>query len=92
MRARWEKRPTAVGRVVGRTQANADILQKLPDAPLLIPGLGAQGGELTALRGSQRLAPPIINVSRGIMYNEPDKSFAQKAAQYAEPIRVALSL
>ena len=74
------------------TTANGQILAELPDAPLLIPGLGAQGGDLSALTGGTRTAPPTINVSRGILYKEPELSFAQKAEKYAAQIRAALNL
>ena len=85
-----EGRKTDVGMVVGLTNADSEIRTRTPDAPLLIPGLGAQGGDLSSLTGAGRTAPPLINVSRGILYRDVDKSFAQKAASYAEDIRKAL--
>lgn len=85
-----EGRKTSVGMVVGLTNADAGILSRIPDAPMLIPGLGAQGGDLFSLSGSGRVAPPLINVSRGIMYQNPELSFAQKAADFAQRIREAL--
>ena len=91
-RSRAENSATEVGMVVGLTNANSEILTELPDAPLLIPGLGAQGGDLAALAGGSRVAPPAINVSRGILYKDPELSFAEKAARYAEQIRLALGL
>ena len=75
-----------VGLVVGLTNAASDTLAKIPDVPLLIPGLGAQGGDLGALRSSQRLAPQLINVSRGILYSEPERSFGDKAADWKAQI------
>ncbi len=74
------------GLVVGLTNASGDILARIPDVPLLVPGLGAQGGDVAALRGTGRKAPLLINVSRGILYAEPEKSFAQKAAAWAKLI------
>lgn len=71
-----------VGLVVGLTNAG-EVLPLIPDVPLLVPGLGAQGGEMAALRGSSRKAPVLINVSRGILYAEPEKSYAQKAEAWA---------
>ena len=59
---------------------------KIPDVPLLIPGLGAQGGDMAALRGARREAPILVNVSRGILYAEPDKSFTEKAKYWAKVI------
>lgn len=91
-RAREENSPAEVGMVVGLTNASGELLRELPDAPLLIPGLGAQGGDLSALTGGNRMAPPVINVSRGILYREPERSFAEKAEDYARQIREALSL
>ena len=51
---------TSVGMVVGLTNADSSILERIPDAPLLIPGLGAQGGDLSCLSGSGHVAPPLI--------------------------------
>lgn len=81
---------TSVGMVVGLTNADSSILENIPDAPLLIPGLGAQGGDLSCLNGSGHAAPSLINVSRGIMYQNPELSFAEKAARFAQRIREAL--
>ena len=44
------------GLVVGLTNASADVLSKMPDVPLLIPGLGAQGGDAWDGRGRHRAA------------------------------------
>lgn len=80
------RRPDEIGLVVGLTNASAEVLAKIPDVPLLIPGLGAQGGDLEALAGQNRTAPSVINVSRGLLYAEPHKSLAQKAQEYAHRI------
>ena len=58
----------------------------------MVPGLGAQGGDLSALTGGTRVAPPTINVSRGILYKDPELSFAEKAEKWAKLIREALAL
>ncbi len=89
-RSQQQDSATEVGMVVGLTNASEQILTELPAAPLLIPGLGAQGGELKGLAQRHQASPVLINVSRGIMYQQPEKSFAQKAAFYAEQIRQAL--
>lgn len=78
--------PASVGFVVGLTNTSADLLEKFGNHPLLIPGLGAQGGELDAWSAASRTAPDLINVSRGILYAEPQKSFAEKAEFYARLI------
>ncbi len=72
------------GLVVGLTNAAGDALGKTADVPLLVPGLGAQGGDLAALRNSGRRAPIIVNVSRGITQAEPDRPYASKAKYWME--------
>jgi orotidine 5'-phosphate decarboxylase subfamily 2 len=78
------------GLVVGLTNAAPDVLTRIPDVPLLIPGLGAQGGDLSALKDSGRQAPLLVNVSRGILYQDEDKTFAQRAEMWKLRIREAL--
>jgi orotidine-5'-phosphate decarboxylase len=82
--------PADVGFVVGLTNAGADILAALPDAPLLVPGLGAQGGDVNALLGSGRTAPVLINVSRGVMFPGEGTGVADAAAQWKAKIESAL--
>lgn len=89
-RAENEGRATDVGMVVGLTNADTEVLERLPDAPLLIPGLGAQGGDVSAMAESGRMAPPLINVSRGILYQNPELSFAEKAERFARQIADAI--
>ena len=76
---------TDVGYVVGLTNA-ADVLGKIPDAPLLVPGLGAQGGDLAALAAAARSAPDVINVSRGVLYADDGFTFRERAKRWAERI------
>ncbi len=87
-RALDEGRKTDVGYVVGLTNA-ADVLGKMPDAPLLVPGLGAQGGDLAALAAAGRGAPDVINVSRGILYAGDDRGFGARARDWMERIAAA---
>lgn len=64
---------TDIGMVVGATQPEAagPVLDAFPDANLLIPGVGTQGGDLNlvqlALKHHRGI--PIINSSRAIIYN-----------------------
>jgi len=63
--------PTDVGFVMGLTNLGAAEVAAFPDYPLLIPGLGAQGGDLAALTsGDKRTAPNLINASRAILFPE----------------------
>lgn len=84
-RAKTEGRLTDVGYVVGLTNSQS-VLPKMPDAPLLVPGLGAQGGDLGALAAAGRSAPDVINVSRGILYAQDDLSFRDRAKFWMEKI------
>ncbi len=79
------------GLVIGLTNAADEVLKRTPDVPLLIPGLGAQGGDLAALKGSGRKAPLLINVSRGILYQDDGKSLAERAEFWRDSIRSALT-
>jgi len=82
--------PGEVGFVVGLTNATPEVLAAVPDGPLLVPGLGAQGGELAGLAGQGRTAPVVVNVSRGIFPGDPAKAFAAQARDFAERIAAAL--
>jgi len=88
-RAQVEGRATDVGLVVGLTNAGPEVLEALPDVPLLVPGLGAQGGSLSALGGGSRKAPIVVNVSRGVLYG--DGSPRELADKYHEEIAKALA-
>ena len=89
VRAAKEGRATDVGMVVGLTNASTEVLDRLQDFPLLIPGLGAQGGDLGNMSERGRTAPDTINVSRGISYKDLDKYFTQKAKEWADKIAAA---
>jgi orotidine-5'-phosphate decarboxylase len=84
-RAKTEGRLTDVGYVVGLTNSES-VLPKMPNTPLLVPGLGAQGGDLGALAAAKRSAPDVINVSRGILYAQDDMSFRERAKFWMEKI------
>jgi orotidine-5'-phosphate decarboxylase len=81
-----------IGLVVGATYP--DELRRVrsicPEMPLLIPGIGAQGGGLASAVGygaDARGEKAIINVSRQILYASREKDFAQTARNAAERIR-----
>lgn len=81
-----------LGLVVGATYPEELklIRQRYPDMPLLIPGVGAQGGELSPVvsygvdASRQRT---IINSSRQILYASKGQDFAQAARQAAQELR-----
>jgi orotidine-5'-phosphate decarboxylase len=81
-----------IGLVVGATYPDElkTIRQLCPEMPLLIPGIGAQGGDLTsAVKNGidARGEKAIINVSRQVLYASKGKDFAQAARQSAQGIR-----
>ena len=85
-----------VGLVVGATvpEQLAAVRQTCPGAPLLIPGVGAQGGELAeAVRAGVdsegRLA--LVNSSRGILYASRGADFAEAAGKAARELRDAIN-
>ena len=58
--------------------------------PLLVPGVGAQGGDVAAVVRNGRTPEGtglIINSSRGILYASPGSDFAEAAAQAAKALR-----
>lgn len=81
-----------IGLVVGATYP--EELKKVrsicPEMPLLIPGIGAQGGDLASAVGygvDAQGEKAIINVSRQVLYASKEKDFAQAARNMAEEIR-----
>ena len=80
----------STGMVVGLTNAEPWVLDQIVDLPLLLPGLGAQGGDLKSLAGQGRKAPILVNVSRGILFANDDRSFAHRARDYVQQINDAL--
>ncbi len=80
-----------LGYVVGATfPQELEIARKLaPNSSFLIPGVGAQGGDLAAAAqfGADAVAGPVINSSRGIIYADQTVDFAQGARAAAIRLR-----
>jgi len=81
-----------IGLVVGATMPEelVDVRHMAPDLPLLIPGIGAQGGKLENVVVPALLDPPglaLISASRSILYASSRKDFAEAAAQEAKRIQ-----
>ena len=92
-RAETEQRATSVGLVVGLTNAgDSEVLQRLPDVPLLMPGLGAQGGAVDVLKEQKFQAANLINVSRGIAYPPQGTTQIQAAQQFSKQIAEGFNL
>lgn len=80
-----------LGYVVGATRP--EYIEKVrsltPDAFLLVPGVGAQGGDLEAVckAGKNDLGGLLINASRSIMYAGSDRDFADLASDAAQAMQ-----
>ena len=83
-----------LGLVVGATYpAEIDRVRALaPTVPLLIPGVGAQGGDAVATvkAGLRADGPIIVNSSRAILYAASDAHFAEAARREALKTREVL--
>ena len=93
--AEWNTRGN-VGLVVGATvpEQLATVRRLCPAMPLLIPGVGAQGGELEAAikAGVDQLGRlALINSSRGIIYASRGGDFAEAARQAASTLRNSIN-
>jgi orotidine-5'-phosphate decarboxylase len=65
------------------------------DMPLLVPGIGAQGGDIEATVEAGRTKNAtglMINSSRAILYAGKDENFAAAARQVAQETRDAINL
>jgi orotidine-5'-phosphate decarboxylase len=93
--AKWIKGFDAkqVGAVVGATQTEylSEMRKLMPEQIFLIPGIGAQGGDLKAVltNAIATKAEPniLINSSRGIIFKDNTTKFAETAALETEKLR-----
>lgn len=81
--------------VVGATQGSMfqDIRRLAPDHFLLVPGVGAQGGNLQEVckYGMTRDCGLLVNSSRGIIYASAGTDFAEAAAQKAQELQTQMA-
>jgi orotidine-5'-phosphate decarboxylase len=62
--------------------------------PLLVPGVGAQGGDVAAVvhNGTNSVgAGLIVSSSRAILYASPDNDFASAARLATDSLRVEIN-
>ena len=82
--------------VVGATKAEyfAEIRNIVPNSFLLVPGVGAQGGNLQDVCkfGMNDEVGLLINSSRGIIYASNQEDFAQKARDEALKLQQEMEL
>jgi orotidine-5'-phosphate decarboxylase len=81
--------------VVGATKASyfKDIRKIIPHHFLLVPGVGAQGGNLEDVCkfGLNKDIGLLINSSRGIIYASQKEDFAQMATQKAQELQTEMA-
>ena len=81
--------------VVGATKASylADIRKIIPESFLLVPGVGAQGGNLQEVcnYGMTDQIGLLINSSRGILYASKQADFAEAAAKKASVLQAQMA-
>jgi orotidine-5'-phosphate decarboxylase len=82
--------------VVGATKAEqlGEIRQLVPDHFLLVPGVGAQGGDLKAVceQGLNKDIGLLINSSRAILYASSGADFAKRAGEEAAKVAAEMSI
>lgn len=93
--AQWNQ-TGQIGLVVGATYPAelAEIRRICPDMPLLVPGIGAQGGDIPATVAAGRDKTGfgmLINSSRAILYAGNGADFAVAAQQAAAATRAAIN-
>jgi len=85
-----------LGLVVGATvpEQLREVRGVCPNMPFLIPGVGAQGGDLEAAvrqGADSRGRGALINSSRGIIYASSGADSAQAAAREADKLRTSIN-
>ena len=85
-----------LGLVVGATYVAeiARVRQLAPTLPLLIPGVGAQGGDAAAVvtAGWRADGPIVVNASRSVLYAGAGEGFASAAREAARAAREQLAV
>jgi len=91
----WNRASGQLGLVVGATYPDeiAQVRRIAPTLPLLIPGIGAQGGDAAATvhAGWRADAPIIVSSSRAILYASSGDDCAAAARRVALATRAALN-
>lgn len=91
---RDREHPATSGLVMGLTHLTDELLGALRGVPLLVPGLGPQGGQLERLVGAESRAPLLVNSSRSVLYGQADESdpdaWRDRAENYRDRINDAL--
>ena len=90
--AAWDKEAGNCGLVVGATRAETliEVRRLAPELPLLVPGVGTQGGDLEAVVVNGQDAAGgglVINASRSVLYASSEADFGTAARSAATTMR-----
>lgn len=81
--------------VIGATHPEAflKVRETAPEHFLLVPGVGAQGGELAAIcqHGLNKDCGVIVNAARSIIYASSGEDFAEKAREEAMKLQTEMA-
>ena len=95
IKARQWGTPDQMMFVVGATQAEkiGSIRKLAPDNFFLVPGIGAQGGDLEAVsrEAMNRQCGLLVNSSRAVIYASGGRDFAHAAATEANKVQMEMS-
>jgi len=82
--------------VVGATQTEMfkKIRQAVPDHFFLVPGVGAQGGDLKEVSavGMNKECGLLVNTSRSIIYSSSGNDFQKKAEEEAKKLQAEMAM
>jgi orotidine-5'-phosphate decarboxylase len=77
--------------VLGATKTDhlASIRKQLPDAFFLVPGVGAQGGDLSGVyqAAASEDVGLLVNASRSIIFADSGEDYAQAARSAAQELQ-----
>lgn len=81
----WQRKGD-IGFVVGATHPRQleEIRDEVPELPLLIPGVGTQGGSAKEIRLANKNGIALINVSRAVLYASSGSDFTEQARIQAQ--------
>jgi orotidine-5'-phosphate decarboxylase len=91
LRSQMWATPDQLMYVVGATHPDKieSIRALAPEHFFLVPGVGAQGGDLSIImkHGMNKQCGLLINAARSIIYASSEKDFAQQAAREAAKLQ-----
>jgi orotidine-5'-phosphate decarboxylase len=93
----WNREHQNVGLVVGATYPEelSAIRRRCPDLPILLPGIGAQGGDLEAsvAVGLDGVGGGLmLSASRAVLYASAGGDYAEAARAAADELRLAINV